>query len=89
MAVKENIDVAGQARTNGLPAFADLIAPDCSPVVHNLLDAWTVFVGRTNTPELSMRTTTDDPLRGRTFNPCGIRRLLPVALRAARRLPPR
>ena len=67
--IKENIDVAGQATTNGLPAFAGLIAPDHSPVVRNLLDAGAVIVGRTNTPELSMRGTTDNPLRGRTLNP--------------------
>ena len=67
--VKENVDVAGQPTTNGLPAFADLIAPDHSPVVRNLLDAGAIIVGRTNTPELSMRGTTDNPLHGRTFNP--------------------
>ncbi len=67
--IKENVDVTGQATTNGLPAFADLIAPDDSPVVRNLLDAGAIIVGRTNTPELSMRGTTDNPLRGRTFNP--------------------
>ena len=67
--IKENVDVAGQATTNGLPAFADLIAPDHSPVVRNLLDAGAVIVGRTNTPELSMRLTTVNPLRGRTLNP--------------------
>ena len=67
--VKENVDVAGQPTTNGLPAFADLVAPDHSPVVGNLLDAGAVIVGRTNTPELSMRGTTDNPLHGRTFNP--------------------
>ena len=67
--IKENTDVAGQATTNGLPVFADLIAPDHSPVVRNLIDAGAVVVGRTNTPELSMRGTTDNPLRGRTLNP--------------------
>ena len=67
--IKENVDVAGQPTTNGLPAFADLIAPDHSPVVRNLLDAGAIIVGRTNTPELSMRGTTDNPLHGRTFNP--------------------
>ena len=67
--VKENVDVAGQPTTNGLPAFADLVAPDHSPVVRNLLDAGAIIVGRTNTPELSMRGTTDNPLRGRTLNP--------------------
>ena len=48
--IKENVDVTGQATTNGLPAFADLIAPDDSPVVRNLLDAGAIIVGRTNTP---------------------------------------
>ena len=67
--IKENIDVAGQATTNGLPVFENLIAPDHSPVVRNLLDAGAIIVGRTNTPELSMRGTTVNPLRGRTFNP--------------------
>ena len=67
--IKENIDVAGQATTNGLPAYADVIAPDDSPVTRNLLGAGAILVGRTNTPELSMRATTDNPLRGRTFNP--------------------
>ena len=38
-------------------------------MVRNLLDAGAIIVGRTNTPELSMRGTTDNPLRGRTFNP--------------------
>ena len=67
--IKENIDVAGQPTPNGLPALAGLIAPDHSPLVRNLLDAGAIIVGRTNTPELSMRATTDNPLRGRTFNP--------------------
>ncbi len=67
--VKENVDVAGQPTPNGLPAFADLIAPAHSPIVRNLLDAGAVVVGRTNTPELSMRATTDTPLHGRTLNP--------------------
>ena len=69
MTIKENIDVTGQATTNGLPALANLIAPDDSPVVRNLLDAGAIIVGRTNTPELSMRATTVNPLRGRTLNP--------------------
>ena len=67
--IKENIDVAGQATTNGLPAFEHYLAPDDSPVVCNLRNAGAIIVGRTNTPELSMRLTTDNPLRGRTLNP--------------------
>ncbi|MEZ5558414.1 MAG: amidase [Pseudomonadales bacterium] len=67
--VKENVDQRGKPTPNGLPAFAGLIAPDDSPVVSNLRRAGAIIVGRTNTPELSMRATTDNPLRGRTFNP--------------------
>ncbi len=66
---KENVDQVGTPTTNGVPAFADLIATEDAPVVRNLRDAGAVFVGRTNTPEFSMRGTTDNPLRGRTFNP--------------------
>src|ERR1041385_5453122 len=67
--IKVNIDVEGQATTNGLPAFANLIAPDDSPVVRNLRRAGAIIVGRTNTPEVSMRVTTVNPLQGRTWNP--------------------
>ena len=67
--IKENIDVAGQATPNGIPALANLIAPDDSPLVANVRRAGAIMVGRTNTPELSMRPTTYNPLRGRTLNP--------------------
>jgi len=67
--IKENIDVAGQATPNGLAVLADLIASQDSPVVANLRRAGGILVGRTNTPEVSMRATTWNPLRGRTWNP--------------------
>src|SRR5262245_3229162 len=67
--IKENVDQQGKATTNGIPAFADLIAPADAPIVANLRRAGAIIVGRTNTPELSMRATTDNPLRGRTLNP--------------------
>ncbi len=67
--IKENVDQKGKPTPNGIPAFADLIAPDDAPVVANLKRAGAIITGRTNTPELSMRATTDNPLRGRTLNP--------------------
>lgn len=67
--IKENVDQAGVATPNGIPAFAGLIAADDSPVVRNLLDAGAIVIGRNNTPEFSFRMTTDNPLRGRTKNP--------------------
>jgi amidase len=67
--IKVNVDVEGQATTNGLPASANLIAPGDSPIVRNLRRAGAIVVGRTNTPEVSMRLTTVNPLHGRTWNP--------------------
>jgi amidase len=67
--IKVNIDQEGQATTNGLPALANLTAPSDSPLVCNLRRAGAIIVGRTNTPEVSMRATTVNPLHGRTWNP--------------------
>lgn len=69
--IKENVDVAGQATTNGVPALVNLVAAEDAPLVRNLTRAGCIVVGRTNTPEFSMRATTDNPLRGRTYNPWG------------------
>ena len=80
--IKENVDMAGLATPNGIPAFADLMATEDAPVVRNLRNAGAIVVGRTNVPEFSMRATTDNPLRGRTFNPW-TRRRRPGALRGA------
>lgn len=69
--IKVNVDQAGHATTNGVPAFKDLIAPADAPLVANLQDAGAVVIGRTNTPEFSFRADTDNPLHGRTVNPWG------------------
>ena len=69
--IKDNIDVRGQRTPNGLPGLAGLIAPDDSPVTRNFGGAGAVTIGRTNTPEFSMRITTNNPLYGLTRNPWG------------------
>ncbi len=69
--IKINVDQAGHATSNGLPALRDAIAPDDAPVVRNLCNAGAVVIGRTNTPEFSFRAETDNPLFGRTRNPWG------------------
>ncbi|MGV6849616.1 MAG: amidase [Marinibacterium sp.] len=69
--IKINVDQAGHATSNGIPALRDFIAPDDAPVVSNLLRAGAVVIGRTNTPEFSFRADTDNPLFGRTHNPWG------------------
>jgi len=67
--IKENVDQKGVPNTNGVVAFAGKIAPDDSAVVSNLLKAGAIVIGRTNTPEFSLRWFTENPLRGRTLNP--------------------
>jgi amidase len=67
--VKENIDQAGCATTNGVVAFRDLVAAEDSPVVANWTAAGAVVLGRTNTPGFSFRLDTENDLRGRTWNP--------------------
>lgn len=67
--IKDNVDVRGQRTPNGVTGLKDLIAPAHSPVVKNLLEAGAVIVGRTNTPEFSMRATTNNALYGLTRNP--------------------
>jgi amidase len=67
--VKINIDLEGQANSNGVLAFKDNIAPGDSPVVANLKKAGAIIIGMTNTPEFSMRGFTDNKLHGLTRNP--------------------
>ena len=67
--VKENVDQAGFATTNGVVAFRDAIAHEDHAVVHNLKKAGALVIGRTNTPAFSMRLDTVNDLRGRTHNP--------------------
>jgi amidase len=69
ISIKENVDQAGCATTNGVVAFRDVIAREDSPVVANLKAAGAVIVGRTNTPAFSFRLDTENELRGRTFSP--------------------
>ncbi len=72
--IKENIDVTGQATPNGMVALADVVANDDSPLVSHFKRAGAVIIGRTNTPEMSYRWHTDNPLRGETRNPWSAKR---------------
>ena len=67
--IKENVDQKGLPNTNGVKAFAEKIAPEDAPVVANRVKAGAIVIGRTNTPEFSLRWFTDNELRGRTENP--------------------
>ncbi len=67
--IKDNVEVRGQRTPNGVAGLAHLIAREDAPIVRRLLDAGAVIVGRTNTPEFSMRATTNNALYGLTLNP--------------------
>lgn len=66
---KINADQKGYANSNGLPAYKDNTCTEDSAVVANLKSAGAVVIGRTNTPEFSMRWFTSNPLHGVSLNP--------------------
>ena len=69
--IKENIDCVGSATTQGLAAMVDAMPAVDAPVVARMKAAGAIPLARTNLPEMGLRITTDNPLRGRTLNPWG------------------
>lgn len=69
MTVKDNVDVAGSATTQGVAAFADAIATADAPVVAHLRRAGAIPVARTNLPDFALRWHTDSGILGPTLNP--------------------
>lgn len=67
--IKENIDCAGSATTQGVPSLADAISAVDAPVVARMKAAGAIPLARTNLPEMALRISTVNPLRGRTYNP--------------------
>lgn len=72
--VKENIDLAGTATTNSLPALAEAVAHVDAPVVERMRSAGAIPFARTNLPDLGLRVTTDSSLHGITRNPWDLTR---------------
>lgn len=66
--IKENIDCVGSATTQGVPALVDAFPTSDSPTVARMKSAGAIPISRTNLPELGLRISTDNPLRGRTNN---------------------
>jgi amidase len=61
IAVKDNVDVAGEACTDGSPACPERIAAVDHPVVARLRAAGAVVVGISRAPELCLYASTDGP----------------------------
>ena len=67
--IKINVDVRGEATTDGVFKFQHNIALTDSPLVKSMRDAGAIIVGRSNAPAFSLRWFTDNSFHGRTLNP--------------------
>ena len=67
--IKSNVDFAGLPNPNGIPAMNVTPVASDAPVLTNLKNAGIIPIGRTNTPEFSLRWFTSNPIWGVTENP--------------------
>jgi amidase len=68
VAVKDNVDYAGEVTTHGTAAYGEPARED-GLIVRRLRDAGAVIVGKTNLPELAIYGFTESPTWGATRNP--------------------
>jgi amidase len=67
--VKENIDLAGSATTQGVPALSHAVPSADAPHVRRLRAAGAIPIARTNCPDFGIGWHTISTLRGATRNP--------------------
>jgi amidase len=68
VAIKDNVDYAGEVTTHGTAAYGDPATED-SLVVRRLREAGASILGKTNLPELAIYGFTESPTWGDTRNP--------------------
>jgi amidase len=68
VAIKDNVDYAGEVTTHGTAAYGEPAAED-GLVVRRLREAGAVILGKTNLPELAIYGFTESPTWGETRNP--------------------
>jgi amidase len=73
VAIKDNVDYAGEVTTQGTAAYGEPARED-SVVVRRLRDAGAVILGKTNLPELAIYGFTESPTWGDTRNPWDLSR---------------
>jgi amidase len=69
LTVKENIDLAGSATTEGTRALASYVPAQDAPHIAQARAAGAIPIARTNLPDFGLRWHTDNALRGATRNP--------------------
>ncbi len=69
VAIKDLNDVDGVRTTSGSLLLKDSVAEEDDPFVARLKQAGAVIIGKTNTPEFGVGTTTDNRITGATKNP--------------------
>jgi amidase len=73
IAVKDDIDVAGEVTGFGTRAYGEPVAKDAE-IVRRARAAGAVVIGKTNVPELCAVPWTESPTRGATCNPWALER---------------
>jgi amidase len=68
VAIKDNVDYAGEVTTQGTAAYVDPAAED-GLIVRRLKEAGAAILGKTNLPELAIYGFTESPTWGATRNP--------------------
>jgi len=69
LSVKENIDVAGTATTQGVTMLREAVAPIDAPTTARMRAAGAIPFARTNLPDFGLRVHTHSELHGLTRNP--------------------
>jgi amidase len=74
IAVKDDIDIAGEVTALGTNAHGNVLAPVDAEVVRRLREDGAIVIGKTNVPELCIWPFTETPTFGATRNPWDLQR---------------